>query len=86
MKNNDQATQSKGSRSFTQEMQQAFVDWVKKLPFIKRDIVNEPGRKDLERNPLIRHLLPTRPTTRWLDSYWTMREDPDECPETTFVL
>ena len=48
MKNNDQTTQSKRSPSFTQEMQQAFVDWVKKLPFIKRDFPKEPEREDLE--------------------------------------
>jgi hypothetical protein len=34
MKNNDQTTQSKTDRSFAQDMQQAFADWVKKLPFI----------------------------------------------------
>ena len=49
MKNNDQTTRSKGSRSFTQEMQKAFVDWVKKLPFIRRDIVKEPEQEDLEK-------------------------------------
>lgn len=49
MKNNAQITQNKTSRSFTQEMQQAFVDWVKKLPFIKRDILKDPKREDLEK-------------------------------------
>jgi hypothetical protein len=44
MKNDEQATQGKTDRSFTQEMQQAFVDWVKKLPFIQRDIPKDPGR------------------------------------------
>jgi hypothetical protein len=48
MKNDDQTTHSKRSRSFTQEMQQAFVDWMKKLPFIKRDVLRDPERKDLE--------------------------------------
>jgi|WetSurSiteA1Bulk_404760.scaffolds.fasta_scaffold138694_2 hypothetical protein len=44
MKNDEQTTQSKSDRSFTQEMQQAFVDWVKKLPFIKQDVQKGPGR------------------------------------------
>ena len=48
MKNNDQTTQGKRSRSFTQEMQQAFVDWVKKLPFKKRGILTHPEREDLK--------------------------------------
>jgi hypothetical protein len=48
MKNDDQTTRSKRSRSFTQEMQQAFVDRMKKLPFINRDILKDPEWEDLE--------------------------------------
>jgi hypothetical protein len=47
MKDNDLTTQSKSSRSFTQEMQQAFVDLVKQLPSIRRDILKDPEREDL---------------------------------------
>lgn len=45
MKNDEQTTPSKTDWSFAQEMQQAFVDWVKKLPFINRDIPKDPGRE-----------------------------------------
>jgi len=38
MINADRTTQSKASRSFAQEMQQAFAEWVRKLPFMKRTI------------------------------------------------
>jgi hypothetical protein len=48
MKNNDQTTQTRRKWSFTHEMQQAFVDWVKKLPFITRDIPKDPERQDRE--------------------------------------
>jgi hypothetical protein len=51
MKNNDQKVQSKGNRSFPQEMRQAFVEWVKELPFIKRDDPKDPGREHLEETP-----------------------------------
>ena len=37
IKDTDQKTQRKGSSFRPQEMQQAFVDWVKKLPFMRRD-------------------------------------------------
>jgi len=30
-------------------MQQAFVDWVKKLPFTKKDILKDPEREDLKK-------------------------------------
>ena len=46
MKNNDQKTQGKRGRSVPQEMQQAFVEWVNKLPFIKRGIAKDPGQED----------------------------------------
>jgi hypothetical protein len=48
MKDSNQATQKKESRSFTQEMHQAFTDWVNRLPFIKKDIPHSPERGDLE--------------------------------------
>jgi hypothetical protein len=48
MKNNDQTTQSKTDRSFAQDMQQAFADWVKKLPFIKKGIPKDAGPEILE--------------------------------------
>jgi hypothetical protein len=38
MKGNEQAAQGKASRSFAQEMQQAVADWVRKLPFLKRNV------------------------------------------------
>ena len=43
MKGTDRTTQRKGSWFFPEEMQQAFADWVKKLPFMKRNT-----RKDAE--------------------------------------
>ena len=46
MKNSGQTAKSNRSRSFTQEMQQAFVDWVKKLPFIKKDLLRNPAREE----------------------------------------
>jgi hypothetical protein len=42
MMNSDETTKSRLGRSFAQEMQQAIVDWVNKLPFIKRDVANNP--------------------------------------------
>jgi hypothetical protein len=43
MKDNDQTTKGKASRSFAQEMQLAFTDWVRKLPFIvKRNAPEDP--------------------------------------------
>ena len=42
MKDNDQTTKGKASRSFAQEMQQAITDWVRKLPFLKRNIPEDP--------------------------------------------
>jgi hypothetical protein len=48
MNKSNQATQKKESRSFTQEMHQAFTDWVNRLPFIKKDIAYSPEREDLE--------------------------------------
>jgi hypothetical protein len=48
MKNNDQTTQRERGRSFAQDMQQAFVDWVKQLRFIKNDIPQDPEREPLD--------------------------------------
>jgi hypothetical protein len=48
MKKRTQATQRRESRSVTQEMHQAFADWVNKLPFIKKDLRKAPNREDLE--------------------------------------
>ena len=48
MENNDQTTRSKTIRSFMQEIKQAFTDWVKQLPLIKRDIPEEPEGGDQE--------------------------------------
>jgi hypothetical protein len=45
MKGNEQTTQGKASRSFAQEMQQAVTDWVRKLPFLRRNV---PGNADRE--------------------------------------
>jgi hypothetical protein len=46
MKDYDQTTKGKAGRSFAQEMQLAFIDWVRKLPFIvKRNVPEDP---DLE--------------------------------------
>lgn len=45
MKNNDQTTQDRAGRSFAQEMQQAFADWVRKLPFMKRNIPEDPDQE-----------------------------------------
>ena len=42
MNENDQTTKGKASRSFAQEMQQAITDWVRKLPFLKRNISDNP--------------------------------------------
>jgi len=38
MNNNNRTAQGKASRSFAQEMQRAFAEWVRKLPFMKRTI------------------------------------------------
>ena len=46
--NNDQRKQSNRRWSFTQEMHQAFLDWVKKLPFIKRDLPDDADRAGVE--------------------------------------
>ena len=48
MKNVDQTTQSTQGRSFTEDMRQAFIEWVKKLPFIKTDVPKVPQRDNLE--------------------------------------
>ena len=43
MKNNEQTAQGKAKQSFAQEMQLAFTDWVRKLPFIvKRNLPEDP--------------------------------------------
>lgn len=44
MKDSDETTQRKGSSFFPQEMQQAFVDWVKKLPFVKSETPKDAGQ------------------------------------------
>lgn len=43
MKDDDQTTQSKKGRSIAHDIHHAFVDWATKLPFMKRDVANEPG-------------------------------------------
>jgi len=48
MRKHDQTTKSKRIRSFMQEMQHAFADWVKQLPFIKSESAREPERGDQE--------------------------------------
>ena len=48
MKDSNQATQKKESRSFTQEMHLAFTEWVNRLPFMKKDTSDPPVREDLE--------------------------------------
>ena len=45
MKDKDRTAQSTGSGGFAQEMQQAFVDWVRKLPFITKKIPELPDRE-----------------------------------------
>ena len=42
MTNNGDATRSKRGRPFAQEMQQAFIDWMKKLPFVKGATAKDP--------------------------------------------
>ena len=46
MTNNGDATRGKRGRPFAQEMQQAFIDWMKKLPFVKGAIAQEPEGRD----------------------------------------
>ena len=46
MTNNDDATRRNRIRPFAQEMQQAFIDWMKKLPFVKGAIAQEPEGRD----------------------------------------
>ena len=48
MNDKNQTTQSKGTRTLTQQMRQAFADWVTALPFIKKDTTRDPEREDLE--------------------------------------
>jgi hypothetical protein len=44
MKDNDQKSKGEANRSFAQEMQLAFTDWVQKLPFIaKRNLPEYPA-------------------------------------------
>jgi hypothetical protein len=44
MKDNDQKSKGEANRSFAQEMQLAFTDWVQKLPFIaKRNLPKYPA-------------------------------------------
>lgn len=46
MTNNGDTTRSKRGRAFAQEMQQAFIDWMKKLPFVKGATAKEPDGSD----------------------------------------
>jgi hypothetical protein len=48
MKKPNQETQKKESRSITQEMHQAFAEWVNKLRFIKKDVPKPPEREGRE--------------------------------------
>lgn len=48
MHDDDHTTQSNRKQSFTEEMQQAFVDWVHRLPFIRKENVRDPERGPLE--------------------------------------
>lgn len=59
MKDTDQTTRRKGSSFFPQEMQQAFADWVKKLPFMKRNT-----RKDAEQGHEMEKSADLASTTR----------------------
>lgn len=44
MNDNDQKSKGEAIRSFAQEMQLAFTDWVRKLPFIvKRNVPEDPA-------------------------------------------
>jgi hypothetical protein len=63
MKNHDETTQRKKRRTFAQEMQQAFADWVKELPLI-RDIPQAPAKEKIgSSGPLISH--PTKGGRSW---------------------
>ncbi len=48
MKDNDQSTQSDRRRSLTQELRQAYADWVNRLKFMNKDIAGGPAREHLE--------------------------------------
>ena len=48
MQYNDRTEQSNRSRSLPQEMQQAYVDWVKDLPLVTKDVPEDPDRKHPE--------------------------------------
>jgi len=48
MKKRTEAMQRREGRSITQEMHQAFTDWVNKLPFIKKDVPKTPHREVLD--------------------------------------
>ena len=48
MTTNSQTSQRKEPRSITQEMHQAFADWVNKLPFIREYLPKAPNREDVE--------------------------------------
>ena len=61
MKDNDQTTHGKARPSFAQEMQQAITDWVRKLPFLKRYIPEDPAPED-PRNVSTREASAPRPT------------------------
>jgi hypothetical protein len=44
MSDEKQTEKRKPRRTFAQEMQEAFTDWVKKLPFFKRDVPENPEK------------------------------------------
>jgi hypothetical protein len=61
MKNNDHAAHGTARPSFAQEMQQAITDWVRKLPFLKRYIPENPALEH-PRNVSTREASPPRST------------------------
>jgi len=61
MNNNDQTEHGKARQSFAQEMQQAITDWVRKLPFLKRNL-REDTVPENPRNVSTREASAPRPT------------------------
>jgi hypothetical protein len=64
MKDSDQERERKRGQFSAQEMQKAFVDWVRKLRFAKRGVPKDPGRADLQETSAEQTSAPDPPDGR----------------------
>jgi hypothetical protein len=51
MDNDKQTGKRKKGRTFTQEMQEVFSAWVRRLPFVKNDLPENAGQAKGEKEP-----------------------------------